>query len=133
VQPLEFIVVGTPVSHQSKNAKRRAAWRGHVSTVATTAVNGVQPTADQVEVRITYFYDGTAPDVDNIVKLILDGMRNVVYIDDEQVVNVQSRKRNLDANFRVRDMTVPLAEGFLAKEDFVHIRVVEPGDLAELP
>ncbi len=78
--------------------------------------------------QITYFYDSVAMDVDNIVKPIQDAIIGLAYIDDDQVTDVLVRKRNLSGNFRVKDVTLPLAEGFARGNEFLHIVVIDAPD-----
>lgn len=75
--------------------------------------------------KITYFYDSAAMDVDNIVKPIQDTMIGLGYIDDDQVTDVLVRKRDLSGNFRVANMGSILAEGFDRGNEFLHIVVVD--------
>lgn len=104
-----------------------------VAIAAGAAAGANAPVTEDVDVRITYFFVGGAADVDNIVKPILDGMCRVVHDDDSGVIDVRSGKRNLDGSFRVKGMSQPLADGFVSGSDFVHVRVVFPGDQTELP
>ena len=52
--------------------------------------------AGPVAVTITYFYNTTPLDVDNIPKPILDGLKGMVYQDDDQVFDMLCRKRDLN-------------------------------------
>ncbi len=78
--------------------------------------------------QITYFYDTGAIDVDNIIKPIQDAIIGLAYIDDDQVTDVLARKRNLSGNFKVKNMTVTLAEGFSRGNEFLHIIVADAPD-----
>jgi crossover junction endodeoxyribonuclease RusA len=81
------------------------------------------PTTGPVMVIVTYFYDSVSIDVDNIVKPIQDALEGLVYVDDEQVTDVLSRKRNLNSSFRVENISSVLAEGFSRGNEFLHIVV----------
>jgi hypothetical protein len=92
--PIEFIVVGTPVSFQGKVAKAKAEWKDRVKAASST----VLPTShfasgDRIAATLFYFPDGPMQgDVDNIVKLVLDGMSRHVYINDSQVERIVVQK-----------------------------------------
>lgn len=130
--PFEFIVAGPPVSQQTRNRQRLREWQREVQQAAQQSwPDDEDPENGVVELRLTYFYEDESPDVDNIIKPIQDTLCRLVYVDDEQVVNVVSRKRRLDASFRVRGMSRPLAEGFIRGEDFLHILIQVPEDLEE--
>ena len=82
-----------------------------------------------VMLQITYFYDSVKIDVDNIVKPIQDPIIGLAYVDDDQVTDVLARKRNLSTNFKVKNMTSILAEGFARGNEFLHIVVIDAPDL----
>lgn len=82
--------------------------------------------------KVTYFYDTVSLDVDNIVKPIQDALVGLVYIDDGQVSDILSRKRDLSANFRVRSLSAVLAQGFQRASEFLHIVVQEAPDQEEI-
>ena len=42
-----------------------------------------------VSVTITHFFEGAPADLDNISKLILDGLKGVVLLDDRQVSDLE--------------------------------------------
>jgi hypothetical protein len=121
--PLEFIVLGTPVTLQgSSDAKR--LWQQRVRQAGEAASNGAAPSSvDELVLRVAYFY-GYAPagDLDNIVKPIQDALKGVAYVDDIQVVDLVASMRRKAVSDRV-PMTASLAGGFLGGSDFVHIVV----------
>jgi crossover junction endodeoxyribonuclease RusA len=51
---------------------------------------------------IIYFYDAVEVDVDNILKPILDALKGLLY-DDNQIVDILCRKRNLNSNLRIEN------------------------------
>jgi len=77
---------------------------------------------------ITYFYDNVSVDVDNIPKPILDALKGLVYLDDNQVTDVLCRKRDLNRDLRIENPTEVLAEGFTSGNEFPHIMVAEAPD-----
>lgn len=71
-----------------KVAEHRIAWSFRA------AAPGHQPLADQTFGVTALFFNGTRQrrDVDNMVKLILDGLNGVAWKDDSQVVEISARK-----------------------------------------
>jgi Holliday junction resolvase RusA-like endonuclease len=57
------------------------------------------PTTNSVAIEIINFYEGRAPDADNIAKPIQDALNGLIYADDAQVIDVSSRKRNINGAF----------------------------------
>ena len=84
---IDFVVQGTPRSQQAKNKK---GWIERVQ-------RAVPSTADLLEgplrVRIDFFFRGSTDlDTDNIIKPIQDALKEILYDDDETVVDVCARK-----------------------------------------
>jgi crossover junction endodeoxyribonuclease RusA len=121
VLPVEFVVLGTPVTSQgSSDAKR--LWMQRVREACEAAANdGAPPLFDEVVLRVAYFYVyAPAGDLDNIVKPIQDALKKVVYDDDLQVVDLVASMRRKAVSDRI-SMTPVLAGGFLGGSDFVHV------------
>jgi crossover junction endodeoxyribonuclease RusA len=130
--PFEFTIKGPPVSHQTRNRARLQQWKTEVATAATAAWSHGAAVTDIVAVTITYYYEGTSPDVDNIIKPIQDALIGIVFIDDDQVSDVKSRKRSIDGSFRIRGVSALVLEAFGNGDDFLHIKVDEAPDMEVL-
>lgn len=138
--PFEFVVIGKPVSHQAKERKRVNAWKQQVRETALYNWNQENPVGGYVQVIITHYYDAdptgdesAVPDNDNIVKPIRDALNGLIYVDDYQITDFISRRRNLNGSFRIKGISPALAEGFSNGEEFLHIKVEpapDPGDLS---
>ena len=89
------------------------------------------PVATLVMITITYFFEGSSMDVDNLPKPIVDALQGLVYLDDEQVTDVLSRKRDLGAELRVLNPSPNLAEAFDRGGEFLHV-VVSPAPNQEV-
>ena len=115
---------GPPVSQQTRRRDRLKAWKVTVRQEAEKYWASRQPPATGlVMLKITYFYDLIAIDVDNIVKPIQDALIGLVYVDDVQITDVLVRKRDLSGNFKIENITPTLAEGFARGNEFLHIVV----------
>jgi crossover junction endodeoxyribonuclease RusA len=135
VLPVEFIVIGTPISHQSHNKERLRAWGEAVAQQARNALPAAaQPTEVRIEVQVVYYFQSgpTLPDEDNLLKPIQDAMRGLVYVDDDQVMDGAASKRDIDGAFKVRRMSPVLARGFVRGDEFVHVIVREAPDPTRL-
>lgn len=92
--PIEFLVLGTPVSAQSRSPVSRDGWKARV----LAAAQGVVPqphSASQKRLAATLFYFPEGPrqgDVDNIVKFTLDALWPDIYLDDRQIERVVVQK-----------------------------------------
>lgn len=123
--PFEFAVIGTPVSQQSRNRQRLREWQDLIRARARRrAPHGALPVTERnVRMVISYYYDVTPIDVDNIGKPVLDALKGLVYADDSQITDLRVRKRNLAGSFRIRRTSLPLAEGFASGREFLHVHV----------
>lgn len=72
---------------------------------------------------ITYFYEESGMDVDNIPKPIADALKGLVYVDDAQINDVLCRRRDLSAGLRIVNPSPTLAAGLNLGAEFLHIRV----------
>jgi Holliday junction resolvase RusA-like endonuclease len=128
LERFEFILDGPPVSQQTRRRERLHAWKLFVrGEAAKRWPQGQLPFLGPVKVSITYFYGMVGVDVDNIIKPILDALVGLVYVDDEQVTDLQSRKRIL-SGVRVGQVSDVLAEGFGRGRDFLHVLVAPAPD-----
>jgi crossover junction endodeoxyribonuclease RusA len=122
--PLEFTFQGPPLSLQSKNATRKRAYKQRVETAARQAmVAGTTPSTDTLQITITYFYEGDTPDVDNIIKPIQDALIGVVYVDDVQISDTRSRKKDINGSYKIRNASANLLQAFSTGNDFIHVRI----------
>lgn len=129
----EFIVDGPPISQQTRRRKRLKDWKTTVRHEAEKYWSSEQKiSTGLIMLQITYFYDSVEVDVDNIVKPIQDAIIGLAYIDDSQITDILVRKRNLSGNFRIKNMTSILAEGFSRGNEFLHIIVTDAPDTEEL-
>jgi crossover junction endodeoxyribonuclease RusA len=124
----EFIVEGPPVSVRAKktNTRRYQKW---IRTVRECARKewpvDTRPTnSTSVTVTIANYYTLVPPDVDNIIKPIMDALETVVYIRDEQVRKVISEKFDLTSLSRVVNPDAVLATGLEKYTGLLHIVVV---------
>ncbi|BDA67904.1 hypothetical protein RIVM261_025830 [Rivularia sp. IAM M-261] len=137
--PFEFVVIGKPVSYQTKERKRLQTWKQKVRSASVGLWGSQAPLGDYIQVTITHYYDApygdesAVPDSDNIVKPVRDALNGVIYVDDYQITDFVSRRRNLNGSFRVRGLSTVLAEAFCQGQEFLHIVIdlaPDPKDLA---
>jgi len=122
--PFEFTFEGPPLSLQSKSKTRKRAYKTRVKTAARNKLpDGFNPLIEQLSVVITYYYEGTTPDIDNIIKPIQDAMIGVVYIDDDQISDTRSRKKEIDGSYRVRYASLPIVQALSNGSEFVHVKI----------
>ena len=107
---INFFVDGLPVPQGSmkvihgrvihNKGSELAAWR---SAVALTArAKGARPSPDPMTIELKFVmpkprtvkrhYPSVAPDLDKLIRAVLDGLTAVAYIDDGQVVSIMAEK-----------------------------------------
>ena len=101
---LSFSVTGTPRSKQSFRYTANGggytphttkAWQNQVGWEAKIAMQGKNPHSGPVSVDLLFVIPGTKQkmDLDNLSKNVLDGMKEIVYADDNQVFRLLIEKR----------------------------------------
>ena len=131
--PFEFNVDGPPVSQQARRPERLTAWKMSVKAKAREGWAKNTPAVEQeISIEITHFFEGAPADVDNIPKPILDAIKGVVYVDDQQVTDLVCRRRPLGGPHKVDPVSRMLAEGLAEGREFVHIRIVAASAEGEL-
>lgn len=124
--PFEFIIEGPPVSLQTKNRARLRQWKTDVANAARLKIPAnTAPVQGEVEIKITNYYEGSCPDVDNIIKPIQDALAGIVYEDDDQVVETGSRKKDINGAYKIRGASSVIIEGFVNRNEFLHIKVID--------
>jgi crossover junction endodeoxyribonuclease RusA len=122
----EFVVEGPAVSSRArmKSPRRYQKW---IQTVRAAAQRewppDRKPTASNLAVIITNYYTLAPPDIDNIIKPILDALNALVYHDDEQVFRVTSEKFDLSKGGRVTDPSPLLAGSLTRYREFIYVVV----------
>ncbi|NBX51769.1 RusA family crossover junction endodeoxyribonuclease [bacterium] len=106
----EFFVKGRPVPQGSlkfihgrpihARATDLAVWRADIARNAE--VSGFKPVANPVSVTITFnllkpkstkrLFPHVKPDLDKLIRAVLDGLTGVAYVDDSQVILIKARK-----------------------------------------
>jgi len=124
--PFEFVIEGPPMSAQSHNPQRLAAWKARVRLAASLSWVG-EPCSGKVRVVVTYYHDGDTArlDTDNMLKPILDALGGLVYVDDRQASHVQARSVDKRRGFVERSLRRLVAEGLETGREFIHIRIDE--------
>jgi Holliday junction resolvase RusA-like endonuclease len=112
--PFEVVLQGTPVSRQSTNQARRQAWKEQVTAAARQRQLETYQLGllDDRALAATIYYFPSAPmegDVDNIVKLIVDALKGIAYLDDRVLERVIVQKFEPDAGWEFQVRTDQLA------------------------
>jgi Holliday junction resolvase RusA-like endonuclease len=132
--PFEFTIQGAPLSLNNNNPRTRRRWCRLVRQSAQRRWTNRQPISQNVMVTITCFFNGSsAPfDVDNVPKRILDALKRMIVHDDGQVTDLICRKRNLDDNLQVSNLSQVLLSSLTLNVPFIHI-VFAPAPYLEVP
>jgi len=131
--PFEFSVIGVPVSVQTRNRQRLHQWQTQVRNSALAYwPAGDPPQHGDLILTIVYYYDGVPLDTDNIVKPIQDALVDLVYPDDRTITDIKACKRSINGSFRVRGMSVAIAQGFSSNQEFVYVKIDRAPDPQEL-
>jgi crossover junction endodeoxyribonuclease RusA len=125
--PLEFFVVGIPVSLQG-SARSKKEWQDRVRAAARAAIPPESWAFDAARLAVSVFYFPAEPlqgDVDNRIKPILDGMRPNVVVDDALFDRVVAQRIHPMAVVTFADPSPVLLAAMVSGEPTVYIRVDE--------
>jgi crossover junction endodeoxyribonuclease RusA len=136
--PIEFMIRDTPRSHQSDNSKGKELWKLKVGEIARAHARTLRDFyfLDQRPLAATIFYFPPTEmegDVDNIVKLIVDGMVAIIYPDDQLLerIIVQKFEPGVEAIFR--SLSPMLEEAIETDPPVVYIRIDDDLSWRDLP
>lgn len=128
----DFVIQGYPATGQS-SGQHKQRWKAQVAKAAKSGRPSQLPEFRSVALRVLVFHLARQGDIDNILKATLDGMKGVVFLDDEQVTQVFGAKIDLSNEPVVfRNPSEALAEAVGRRRDFVYVVVDDPQPLEEL-
>ena len=131
IRPLliDFAVIGKPVSLRSRKTKQ--LWQSLVAEAAQERLGKTFRLDGKLDMQIDWFsrkYQNTA-DVDNILKPIVDALKNIIYVDDNQVSSISARHHDTNSVITFISEPVYIIEPLLAGErEYVYIRIYEVFD-----
>ncbi|MER9331022.1 RusA family crossover junction endodeoxyribonuclease [Mesorhizobium sp. M0488] len=125
VFPVEFVVYGTPVSHQAKRPESREQWKDEVRNSSHSALPDTHfASVDRIAVTLFYFPpEPMQGDIDNIVKLVLDACCPHIYLDDSQVERVVVQKFEPDHLFSFGSPSATFVHAFEGAKPALYIRI----------
>src|SRR5690242_646317 len=111
----EFVVIGTPVSQQTRRRARLAPW---IDMVAKAAIGSGGEAFGRLPVKvcIIYFFEQTDIDLDNLLKPLLDGLKRAVIDDDRLVVELWVRKRTIASALLGAEQPLLVASALISGE-----------------
>ncbi|MBU6445569.1 MAG: RusA family crossover junction endodeoxyribonuclease [Alphaproteobacteria bacterium] len=123
--PVEFIVLGTPISHQTASANSRDEWKQRVRDACRAILpEGHWATESLVAVTLYYFppieMDG---DIDNIVKFILDALKGLLYVDDSQVERLVVQKFEPQRMYQFSSPSAVLSDALTGEKPLLYVRI----------
>ena len=126
--PFEMLIAQVPVSHQSQTATSKTRWKETVRDHARSRIAELTDWSyvEDGALAATLYYFPPARmkgDVDNIVKLIVDGMVGVVYRDDQVIERIVVQKFEPGTPWTFRNPTPTLSMALDAVPPVLYIRI----------
>ena len=136
--PIEFVIRDTPRSHQSKNNRAKELWKQKVGEIASTYVKTLRDFLfiDDRPLAATIFYFPPTEmqgDVDNIVKLIIDGMDKIVYPSDRLIERVIVQKFEPGIEVVFHSLTPTLEQALETDPPVIYIRIDDDLSWRQVP
>jgi hypothetical protein len=87
-----------------------------------------------LKLTVVYYHERQSVliDHDNMIKPIQDALAGLIYKNDRQIIDAQTRKTNIDGRFRLRHLSAVYARAFGGGREFVYIRIEEAPSHEEL-
>lgn len=120
-----FAVIGPPVSTQGSSKSKRQ-YRTTVAEAASKSVASPIRSHERIKIEIDWFSEGSQnkPDVDNIIKPIQDALKSIVFLDDNQVESITSRRHDILSVIRFMREPLCLVEPLMnGHKEYVFVRV----------
>jgi hypothetical protein len=123
--PIEFLVEGTPVSHQAARPEARTEWKERVRAASSVDLpEGHWATQERIATTLYYFPARRMQgDIDNIVKLVLDALGGHIYVDDSQVERIVVQKFEPGNVFSFTAPSAMLEEAMKRPKPVLYVRV----------
>jgi hypothetical protein len=123
--PVEFVVLGTPVSAQAKRRESIEQWQARVREASRVALpEGHFASPGPISITLFYFPAADmAGDIDNIVKPILDALRRHIYLDDRQIERLVVQKFEPGRVFQFNSLSAVLSEALGAEKPLLYVRL----------
>ena len=123
--PLEFVVDGTAVSLQRKRRASLRQWQARIREASRIVLpESFFASTDSLAVILYYFPAAAMQgDIDNIVKPILDALRNHLYLDDHQIQRVVVQKFEPENLFPFSSPSAVLEDALTRRKPTLYIRL----------
>ncbi len=134
MDPFEFFVEGPPLFQQTRNPGRLREWKEYVRAEAAKLWPIQAAVEIPVKLTVVYYHErqSVSIDHDNMIKPIQDALAGLIYRNDRQITDGQTRKTNIDGRFRLRRLSAVYARAFGGGREFVYIRIEEAPSHEEL-
>jgi Holliday junction resolvase RusA-like endonuclease len=121
----EFFVEGPPLSQQTRNPSRLREWKEYVRAEAAKLWLDREPERGPLKLTVVYYHERQSVliDHDNMIKPIQDALAGLIYQNDRQITDAQTRKTCIDGRFRVRHLSATYARAFAGGRQFVYIKI----------
>lgn len=131
---LEFVVLGPPVSHQTRDKKNLKQWQAIVKAEAAKVWTR-PPLTGKLKFLLINFHEGDEPslDDDKMVKPIRDAFNKFLNNDDRQIRYSETIHLSIDAPIRIRKASGILLDAFCKGDEILYVRIDEAPDFIQLP
>ena len=106
---------------------RKAVWRAQVAAAAQVVCNTPLTDTD-IRVTITFFYERLPDfDTDNISKPICDALQGIIYNNDNQIMERNARRRDINGAYRLKGVDPAIAVAIAEGVEFISIKIDHVG------
>jgi len=129
---VDFVLPRRPVSHQTKDASQRRAWRAYIYGRARLAWPARPLVNYPLKFTMVYLSKAEWPgDINNFVKPVQDALCALIYADDSMIRDVSAHVRAVDVNHNMDGLPAKLAEAIASGSTCVYVAISDSSELAE--
>ncbi|WP_411035413.1 RusA family crossover junction endodeoxyribonuclease [Shinella sp. BYT-45] len=123
--PLELLIRGYPISHQTKRKSALEDWKRDVHDQARSQMDEGHFALQGLLTATVYFFPQTTlePDLDNAAKPILDGLCECIYMDDRQIERLVIQRFEPGRPIPLTDDSFHFNAAVASLEPIVYIRL----------
>ena len=123
--PLELIIRGYPVSHQTKRKNALERWKENVHEQARDQMGEMHFALERLLIATVYIFPRAPlePDLDNATKPVLDGLSKCVYMDDKLIERLTIQRFEPGRAIAINDDAPRLEEAITSSEPIIYIRL----------
>jgi hypothetical protein len=123
--PIELLIHGYPISHQTKRKSVLDDWKKSIHDQARAQMEAGHFLLQGLLTAAVYYFPQSElePDLDNATKPVLDGLCQCIYVDDKQIERLVIQRFEPGRAIPLLEDTPRFTEAVASSEPIIYIRL----------